>query len=1000
MSRPLSRFLEFGPFRLDRSKRLLLLNGQPVPIEPKVLHTLLVLVESKGELVTKNHLIEQVWPDTFVQEDGLTRNISMLRKILGTGFQEAPCIETFPKVGYRFIVPVKEIQEPLAADGPGLGAGSQEVQTPRGSDISQGHTEGLDRPATREPETPRWIGRTSSGRRSLWVLGLCGLVLVGSIGAATFFRVYRATRGSAASVSAARRSVAVFAFRNLSGSAEAEWLVTAAPERLTTELGAGREIRMVPRADVASIERELLPTKDDTLNSAALKRIRSALGVDLVVFGSYASANQGPARQIHLDVQLFETSRGETIARFSETGSDLAIFALISRAGAALREKLGVPSLAPAEVGQVRSSLPSNSQAAELYAQGLARLRSYDALAAENFFRRAIEAEPDYPLSHSALGDAWSALGYEAKAKEEAKSALELAGSLPQEDRRLLEARYSETAKDWNKAIDMYRALWTVFPDDPEYGLHLATAQTAARRGNDALGTIDELRRLPSPVSGDPRIDLAEAQAAEALGDLKREQVLAAQAAGKAKALGARALMARALLSEGWALDNLGEFDAAIQAADEAKQIFASVGDKAGVARSLKNVGDTLTDRGDFAKAKATYEEALPICRAIGYKTGEAVVLNNMAFDFKSEGDLDSAQRTYAASIAICREVGDHGREANALNGMAIILWRRGNLEGAMKLYEESFQNHMEAGDRGRAAIVLNNIAIVLQDQGRLAEADKKFADALRIDRELGTQSEQARVLENVGELRLKQGDLSGAEKELDDAVALSGQIDAKRERASATNGLAGVFAARGDLKRAREKYEEALRLRTEMNEKGAVAETQLGIARLELQEERLEEAVAKARQAAAEFQREKEEEEEAAATIVLADCLLRQGKSSEAQSAMERVRELTPKIEDRDTRLFVAITAARLRGLTGNTGDALTELRSELAEARRFGYLGYEFQARLALGEIGMREGKVSEGHAALKALKADAAAKRFGSIVNEAALIMADVERQTSRK
>jgi eukaryotic-like serine/threonine-protein kinase len=399
---------------------------------------------------------------------------------------------------------------------------------------------------------------------------------------------------------------------------------------------------------------------------------------------------------------VFETSTGETIASFSETGSESDILALISRAGVALREKLGVPSLSPVEVEQVQSSLPSNSQAAELYAQGLASLRSYDALAAADFFRKTIEAEPDYPLSHSALADAWSTLGYEAKAKEEASRALELSGSLSQEERRLLEARYSETVKDWNKAIDIYRALWTVFPDDPEYALHLAAAQTAARRGKDALATIEELRRLSLRISGDPRIDLAEAQAAEVLGDLKREQVLAAQSAAKAKAQGTRPLMARALLSESWALDNLGQFDAAIQAAEEARYIFASVGDKAGVARALKNAGDALTDRGDFAKAKDTYEEALPICRAIGYKTGEAIVLNNLAFDFKSEGDLEGAQRTYAASIVISREVGDHGREAMALNGMAIILWRRGDLEGAMKIYEEAFQNHMEAGDRGR----------------------------------------------------------------------------------------------------------------------------------------------------------------------------------------------------------------------------------------------------------------------------------------------------------
>jgi ATP/maltotriose-dependent transcriptional regulator MalT len=73
------------------------------------------------------------------------------------------------------------------------------------------------------------------------------------------------------------------------------------------------------------------------------------------------------------------------------------------------------------------------------------------------------------------------------------------------------------------------------------------------------------------------------------------------------------------------------------------------------------------------------------------------------------------------------------------------------------------------------------------------------------------------------------------------------------------------------------------------------------------------------ARQAAAEFQREKEREQEAAAYIVLADCLFRQGKAAEAQSAIDHVEDLAPKIEDRDALLFVAITTARLRGLAGD---------------------------------------------------------------------------------
>jgi hypothetical protein len=84
--------------------------------------------------------------------------------------------------------------------------------------------------------------------------------------------------------------------------------------------------------------------------------------------------------------------------------------------------------------------------------------------------------------------------------------------------------------------------------------------------------------------------------------------------------------------------------------------------------------------------------------------------------------------------------------------------------------------------------------------------------------------------------------------------------------------------------------------------------------------------------------------------------------------------------------RAFVGLAEAPMR----QNGAPLRGRRSQ-----EVGYLGYEFQARRALGEIAIKEGKVSEGHAALKALKADAAAKGFGSIVNEATLLITDAER-----
>ncbi len=116
MNRTIRHFYEFGPFRLDVADRLLLREGQHIPLTPKAYETLLALVEQNGHVIDKEELIEKIWPNTFVEEANLAKNISILRKILG-GEQSGQYIETIPKRGYRFVAVVREVlDEPKAPD--------------------------------------------------------------------------------------------------------------------------------------------------------------------------------------------------------------------------------------------------------------------------------------------------------------------------------------------------------------------------------------------------------------------------------------------------------------------------------------------------------------------------------------------------------------------------------------------------------------------------------------------------------------------------------------------------------------------------------------------------------------------------------------------------------------------------------------------------------------------------------------------------------------------
>ena len=108
MSRPARPSYEFGPFRLDLSEQMLLRDGQPLPLTPKLFDVLRVLVQNGGHLVEKETLLKEVWPDSFVEEGALNRSVSVLRKALGESPSEQKYIETVPKRGYRFVAPVTE----------------------------------------------------------------------------------------------------------------------------------------------------------------------------------------------------------------------------------------------------------------------------------------------------------------------------------------------------------------------------------------------------------------------------------------------------------------------------------------------------------------------------------------------------------------------------------------------------------------------------------------------------------------------------------------------------------------------------------------------------------------------------------------------------------------------------------------------------------------------------------------------------------------------------
>ncbi|HKD16869.1 MAG TPA: tetratricopeptide repeat protein [Thermoanaerobaculia bacterium] len=830
-------------------------------------------------------------------------------------------------------------------------------------------------------------GPAERRRHRTLAVAIAAVVLAAAAAAYLASRSRSAPRASAPTASAARRArraIAVLGFKNLAGRPEAAWVSTALAEMLTTELAAGETLRAIPSEDVARMRIDLSLPEADTLGRETLLKIREISGADLVLLGSYLDTGSDPAGALRLDLRLQDVSAGETIAVVSEKGTVADLDGLATRAGARLRGKLGLAAVSSTEAAAVKASLPSNPEAARLYAEGLAKLGVFEDDAARSLLEKAVAADPKHALAHSALAEAWSGLGWDAKALAEAKVAFDLSGDLARETRLGIEGRYRAMANQWERAVEIYKSVFTFFPDDLDAGLRLVHAQTRAGQPKDALATIEALRR--ASASPDPRIDLAEAETARALSDFPRAQKAAERAAELAERQGARLLVASALLSEASARRNLGDAKSALERAQKARAEFEAAGDRSGAGAAWNEIGNGLYDLGDLPGAKKAYEEALAIYRAIGHRRGQAGALDNIANVVGDQGDSAAARRLSEEALAIYREIGEKAGEAQTLNNIGTALVVQGDFRGARALFEQALPLYRETGDRGGLAICLNNVGEMEVGQGDYAAARNHFEEALRIFRESNQPSKSVYPLVGLAGTLAETGDLAGARKMLEEALALSRQAGDRHEEAYALAGLGGIALAEDRLPDARGRLEEARSIRETLGEKDAVAATRVALARVLLAEGKPSDARALAGAAGEALRKSTQPDDEAAALVVTAAAFLDEGRAADARRALDGARSLVAAGQNDAVRRAYDLASARALAASGDPAAAKRALEGAAAKAKERGLIGWELEVRLALGRIEAKSGDAKAGREALERVAADAEARGYRLIAREA--------------
>jgi serine/threonine protein kinase/tetratricopeptide (TPR) repeat protein len=775
------------------------------------------------------------------------------------------------------------------------------------------------------------------GRREVLVAGLLLAFLI-----ATGLRLFLDREETA--VVPARSSVAVFQFKNL-GQPEEAWLSTAFSEFFVAELEVGQQLRLISGENISRVRVEI-GGHDDPLEPEMLRRARRLLGADYLLVGSFLVQGSSDTGKVTLVLRLQDTRQRRTIALLREVGRAGDLSGLVQKMGDELREHMGVQSVVDLKKTAAKGALPHNANALKAYSEGLEAFRGFELQRARAAFERVVAIEPKNAIGHAGLSQAWRALGYDDKARESASRAFELSKGLPRLHALSIEGHHHEAQGEWPEAIDAYRKLWDLYPDNVDNGLLLAAAQVSGSRADEALETLVALRRLPPPGGEDPRLELATAAAKEALADHRGMLVAARAALSRVAVNEAPFLVAEARRLEGFAHYYLGEIELADQSLGDALQLF-----------------DRAKNRGKMAD-----------------------ILSVMAFLRDTEGELSAAEEYLRQALELQHEVGSSNGISRAQNGLAYMLQAKGELREAGELLREALITAREVGDQGREATYLSSLSWVTIKLGHWSEAEKLTSKLESLASQIGDREELTYSLYYAGRIAAETGDLNLALVHYKKALDLSNEIGVTTLSGFALRGLMEVYFATDQLVEVASLDQEALIVEAGFQRSWEVVSSQVARARMWREQGQAVEAAGLAWEAAKKFRGMERRDEEVLALGEMVLALWDKGDGARAGEVLAELQKVRPEgSENPRVRLMEVFLTGRALVAAGDGEAARRIFEPALAEAREFGLMAWQLEFDLALAEIELTTDALS-GQQLLEQLAKRAEERGFQRVARKA--------------
>ena len=386
-------FYEYGSFRLDPVEHRLTRNGIAVPLAPKAFELLLFLVQNQGRLLSKEQIMETLWPGSFVEEANLTVSISVLRKVLGEKEGNLRYIETIPKKGYRFIASVREVQGTsaiLLEDG-SFSESPKEPAWP-GPAVNTIPSEANDGGQDRADHPLISAGKVYSPlRRHRWTI-LTAAILVCLVLAAIYF-IRRKPVASPAHLVTVQRSLAILPLRNLRQNPQDDFLGFSLADAVITRLGPISSLTVRPSSAIEKYKGQMID----------LQKIGADLGVDTLLTGTFIHDGD----HLRITYQLIDVKTEKILGRDMIDRKYVNLFTVQDEVAQQIIKGLAL-DLSSSETAQMNRGKTVNPVAYEYYLRGVDLMSSHDFPHAIEMLEKSTEMDPNYALTWAYLGQSYN----------------------------------------------------------------------------------------------------------------------------------------------------------------------------------------------------------------------------------------------------------------------------------------------------------------------------------------------------------------------------------------------------------------------------------------------------------------------------------------------------------------------------------------------------------------------------------------------------------------